>query len=541
MSSAASAPALRPTPPPADALVQGRRLAASWAKIGPLVIAGVVFGVSSWAMQSYPVGIFHDDGVYLILAKAIAGGEGYRYLHIPGAPLATHFPPGYPLLLAALWKLAPSFPQNVVLFLFANAVLLAVAARNVNDFARRLGWPAPLSAAAAIAGTLSLPLLMLASLVLSEVLFLTLLLPLLVAAERLVRDDPGWKRAAVIGLAAGALALVRTHAVAAIAGVVIVLLARRRWRAAACVAAGACVALLPWQLWVTLHERSIPAPLSGSYGSYLGWFFDGVAGGGSTFVLRTAATNLAHVTALFADRVAPWTPAWARITSVAVAGCLVAAGIIRQRHRLPVTIAFFVCYVGVVLVWPFTPWRFLWAIWPIPVVLMLEGARACVSGRLPLTRGALPLRIALVSAAALVGIGAVGAEVKAYRTRAWTEPARNASREIAPLMRWVAQRTRPGDVLLADGESMVYLFTGRQAMPPVPFTAAEYVVPRTLDADARSLEELLSRYPVRYLLTVVPSTRVTAANLAARDQNGAPRLHEIDELVGGAVFEVERR
>jgi len=67
------------------------------------------------------------------------------------------------------------------------------------------------------------------------------------------------------------------------------------------------------------------------------------------------------------------------------------------------------------------------------------------------------------------------------------------------------------------------------------------VVPRTLDADARSLEELLTRYPVRYLLTVVPSTRLTAANLAARDQNGAPRLREIDELAGVAVFEVQRR
>ena len=33
-------------------------------------------------------------------------------INMPGAPHATHFPPGYPLLLAALWKLLPSFPDN---------------------------------------------------------------------------------------------------------------------------------------------------------------------------------------------------------------------------------------------------------------------------------------------------------------------------------------------------------------------------------------------------------------------------------------------
>jgi len=173
--------------------------------------------------------------------------------------------------------------------------------------------------------------------------------------------------------------------------------------------------------------------------------------------------------------------------------------------------------------------------------MMLEGARAGANLRLGSAQGTPALRVLAGAALLVLAVGALAAEVKAYRSRVWTEPARNASRQIAPLMRWVAQHTRPTDVLLVDGEPLVYLFTGRQAMPPVPFTAAEYVVPRTLDADARSLEELLTRYPVRYLLTVVPSTRLTAANLAARDQNGAPRLREIDELAGVAVFEVQRR
>lgn len=61
----------------------------------------------------------------MILGKALATEQGYRFLHLPDAPAATHYPPVYPLLLTFLWKLAPSFPENVSMFLLANALLLS--------------------------------------------------------------------------------------------------------------------------------------------------------------------------------------------------------------------------------------------------------------------------------------------------------------------------------------------------------------------------------------------------------------------------------
>ena len=94
----------------------------------PLLAAALVCAVAASLVVPYPAGIFHDDGVYLVLAKALASGNGYRYLHLPGAPLATHYPPGYPLLLALLWTFAPHFPSNLTIILLANALLLAVTA-----------------------------------------------------------------------------------------------------------------------------------------------------------------------------------------------------------------------------------------------------------------------------------------------------------------------------------------------------------------------------------------------------------------------------
>src|SRR6185436_20890315 len=98
-----------------------------------------------------PVGVAHDDGMYVILGKALATGQGYRWLHVPGAPPATHFPPGYPAVLALLWWMVPSFPANVILFKVLNACLLAVAAGATAVFAeRRLGFGRRASAVLAV-------------------------------------------------------------------------------------------------------------------------------------------------------------------------------------------------------------------------------------------------------------------------------------------------------------------------------------------------------------------------------------------------------
>src|SRR5215831_16847141 len=55
----------------------------------------------------------HDDTIYLTTAKALAGGEGYRIISLPYQPAQTKYPPFYPLLLSVLWRLYPTFPDNL--------------------------------------------------------------------------------------------------------------------------------------------------------------------------------------------------------------------------------------------------------------------------------------------------------------------------------------------------------------------------------------------------------------------------------------------
>ena len=105
-------------------------------RVAPLVLGAIVLCVAVWTITPWPVGVFQDDAIYVVLAKALASGEGFRMINMPGAPHGTHFPPGYPLVLAALWKLFPSFPDNIVVFKFLNAAFLAGTAVGTYRFGR---------------------------------------------------------------------------------------------------------------------------------------------------------------------------------------------------------------------------------------------------------------------------------------------------------------------------------------------------------------------------------------------------------------------
>jgi hypothetical protein len=495
-----------------------------------LLVAGVVW----WASVPYVVGVFHDDGVYALLAKAIATGQGYHYLGLPGNPAATHQPPLYPLLLAGAWWLAPSFPDNLSVLLGLNALLLGLVALGLYRFATlRLAWRRDAAAVFGILATINAPMLTLASVLLSEPLFLAALLPLLLLAESAAtRDDAsGVRLPALTGAAIGLLMLVRTHAIALLLAFLLVLLLQRRWREAAAAAGAAVVVQLPWQLW-TMSAAPVPAPLEGAYGSYLGWYATGLREGGAPFLVATARENLREFWLLLLDRVAVGSYAWIRICAAAGLAGFILAGWYAAVRRAPVTALFVAGYLGIVLVWPFVPWRFVWAVWPLVLLLAAEGGRRMLVGAWPLA-----LRASIAAAAVLVAVTMFGAEWAAYRERSWLRPAQEAGEQIKPIVRWVATRTRPDDVVMTEGAEIVTLFTGRRATPAVAFTAREYLVPPTVDHTRTQLRAMLDAVPAQFVVAPFPLTQAAARGLTTT----RPGLREIGGLASGAaLFEVVR-
>lgn len=497
----------------------------------PVLVAVVAVRVAGWAASTYLVGVFHDDGVYALLARAIASGDGFHYTQLPGAPAATHYPPLYPLVLAALWRIAPDFPHNLTTLLGLNSLCVGAAAVGWWRFASvRLAWSSAAAGGAALFATLASPTLALSGALLSESLFLALLWPALLLCE--VEADgahrrPPWRA----GLAIGALMLVRTHALALLVGLLIVLGWHRRWRDVAWVGAVALAVQLPWLVWAHAASPHVTAPLDGAYGSYLGWFRTGLMEGGAPFLLATARANAAECWLLLQDRLALGLPDSLHLVAVVIAVAAVVLGGVSMAHRARVTVAFLVTYVAILLAWPYAPWRFLWAVWPLVMLFAFEGIRwgYMAAGR---------WRVVPAFAAALPALAFVRTELHAYATRGWRTPARQASAQIAPALAWVRINTAATDVLLGEGEPVLSLYAARKAAPPMSFTAREYLAPPDASEGSARLRAMLVAVPARYVLSLLPATQQAARALATT----RPALREVARLPDShaVVFEVVR-
>ena len=82
-------------------------------QIGIGVLSIVVVAVI-YLLRINPVaGLFVDDGWYIVLAKAIARGNGYTLINSPTPGILPLYPPGFPFLLSLVFLIFPSFPENV--------------------------------------------------------------------------------------------------------------------------------------------------------------------------------------------------------------------------------------------------------------------------------------------------------------------------------------------------------------------------------------------------------------------------------------------
>src|SRR5688500_4245202 len=90
--------------------------------VWPLIVL-LALALSSLGFFLAPniIGLFHDDGIYTVVAKAISDGIGYRIISLPGEPYQTKYPFLYSYLLSWSCSLNPHFPDNVSLLNFASA------------------------------------------------------------------------------------------------------------------------------------------------------------------------------------------------------------------------------------------------------------------------------------------------------------------------------------------------------------------------------------------------------------------------------------
>jgi hypothetical protein len=244
---------------------------------------------------------------------------------------------------------------------------------------------------------------------------------------------------------------------------------------------------------------------------------------------RTVPETGSMLTALFS----PGRAAAAHAITLVALLVLALAGARALVTRAPVTLLFLLGYLAITLVWPFQPSRFVWGVWPLVLLVIVTAGRSITSGVPYWPR---PARAVLAALFLWVGAGYAAYEVRAARGGWWASIARVGDKRIAAALDWTRANTSPSDVVAADDEGAVFLYTGRKAVPVASFTTAHYLRERSADVEARQgLEPILAAYPVRVVLVGSKATFDAAEYLTKRP---VPLLAPRGLFDGGAAFTV---
>jgi hypothetical protein len=499
-----------------------------------LLAAAIVAAGGLWAIGSAPAGSFYDDGIYVTLGHSLAAGTGLRYLNLPGTPAATHYPPGYPALLAICWWLGAELPRVLLLAKLLNAVFMAAAAGMLTWLLADGGAPPLAAAIGVIAGSIAVPVLALSTIPFSEPFFLALLLAVTLMTRRALRRDSTSHAALLAGLGWGALALVRTVGGVMIpVGAVLVFRASGR-RAAAIALLGAMALLAPWIIWSGDHASDLPAILQGSYGSYIGWYLTSLSVEGIGLAGRIAGQNVSALLRPFGVLLGAPGPAWLNWIVLPAGAITLLFGVrafIRISALLAATLS---AYLLIVIVWPYPPDRFLWGIWPIVTAILALGLVELVRRR-GTRRWA---NWSLTGLLLTTGVGAGGylwRQSIGVSHRAWEGPQQASAQSMEPAVRWVRAHAPPGAVIATVDDPLLYLYSGHQAVPVLAWSAAEHVRPQNVDTAEANLARILADY--RPALVVLPGGGTPEAFAVERMWRKGKRLELVDTLAGGgAVF-----
>ncbi len=466
--------------------------------------ASLFIGWAYWtALHAPAVGMFHDDGIYAVTAKALATGHGYRIMSLPGEIAQTKYPILFPALLAAVWKLAPEFPQNLLwLKLVPFGCTLAWGALACRFFRRETGIPL---VAVVLAGWMAAApwVLFLGTALLSETLFAALVTGSLILLHRLERDA-GWARVTGLAILSSGAFLTRTAGVALMAASVLILCTRGRWKQAA-VFGLICAALCgPW-IWWQAHAAALDHAAYYSRANYGGW---------NILLHFTPAEKAAILSqnlmgALLAAATLVGVPPTGMGPLVAVAlGALIVTGfavtVARRRSALEI---FVLVYGALVLCWAWPPVRFMAPLLPALLLYAYRGAwAACRTAGLrhretvaAMACLALPLLVQGIwslrrTALAIARSGSV--EMPGMPQDDW--------REMARMFDWIGKNSRLDAVLVGNLDPVFYLYTGRKsvrAFVPDPYllhyAAGEGASPLGLPAE---LLATIRRYRANYLV-----------------------------------------
>ncbi len=227
-----------------------------------LLIAGAValaLSLTIYIMRlDRVIGLIVDDAWYLLLAKALATGQGYSLINSPTPGITPFYAPAFPALLSLFYRISPSFPGNIWLLKSVSiAAMMGVGFLAFGYFRRQRELPLWVAFALALATTIFPALVFLAtSSLMSECVFMAAQLGAIVLIERGVKAgqlSSAWRFALIGGALASFAYLTRPAGVGLLVGTVLYLLKEKLSKQAIIFAAVVVVCVGPWTLYSRSH------------------------------------------------------------------------------------------------------------------------------------------------------------------------------------------------------------------------------------------------------------------------------------------------
>ena len=401
-------------------------------------------------------GLSHDDGIYLVTAKALATGQGYRIVSLPFPLAQTKYPPLFPVLLALVWKLCPVFPANVFALKLVPLLAAVVWLWLTYKLLVREGMSRP-GALAVVTLTAGVSwVFFLGTTLFSDTLFAALSTGALLMLRRIERRSASALYVCAAGLVIGLTLLTRAAGLALLAAGILVLVRKRSFRRAILLALVAAMLYAPWIWWTGAHPYS-GRRMETYYTSenYRAW--NVVFSFTPSEKLAVVGGNLIHLAGspliLLGLPYALWP------VLLVPAGLALGYGLFRALAggRSTVIPVFLICYCGLLVLWAWPPERFVAAVFPLVLFLFWVAAQRI--------RGAVWLRWSLAVAALLVaaylGEARYGVCRDVIANGAYTDYNWSALRSMTA---WIRSSTPPDAVLVSGLDPLIYLCTDRKGL-----------------------------------------------------------------------------
>ncbi len=451
-----------------------------------IVIALLLGTLALWGANKRALGVFHDDGIYAVVAKSIYQGEGYRIISLPGEPAETKYPFLYSYLLSWVWFLNPNFPQNILALKSLNVLALVGIFFLSLSFYRNnfsaLGFGAVIYSILVCTNPI---IFTFSDYVISDLLFVGLALSALVISASPPNGSATMPRLVVLGAVVGLACLTRLAAGPLVLAGAAYSFLSQRWRGLLSFMGLVALFVVPWALWV--FYKPYP-PANSLFAYYAGYDFSGASSVQLSDSLRrhwdVVAGNAEYLLGSF--KLLYLTPLLPGLDLVV--GALTLAGMAQSlRLKEFFNWSFFLTSTALLLVWPFHPGRYLAPLVPLLILFLFRGMKA-VDQWIEAFRGEGVLKSVLAKFGwfpAVLILALTGVWLSGFLMIRSDQSTRGLFGNRLPYswtgfeesFTWIRTHT-PAEALLATAyDPMYYLYTGRRAIRPALHRPSTYFYP----------------------------------------------------------------